>query len=363
MKKKTNRLSNSLLISAKVKNETDFGISTFESDVHVNLWKKSNKSYDLDLGVMLYGINPTEKKELDSICFFLPFNCDRRNIKDLGKRLRSNEEISTIFNESYKMESGPDKSSMTKFSLQETSGFEFYLFVLGEKNITTKFEESLNGTFLTISIPIPNVLKTVVFNLYIRFRISISDNEGIRFLKHDEQISNNILQAAFSRMELYDFRLNDIRDTDDKVYQELISNQKYKLLEMRKVHFFFMTDAKDHISNGNEERIDTRMLEVEKWKKYHDVSSDHALVAYHWKKKTNQTDKKIKSFEAFFRNTCNNVNVLLVISYIVLILAFGTTGSLLSTINVNQCFNFQPIVANVITYFLFVILYYIGKCR
>ena len=260
--------SNSMLVATKINNSDDK--SFFECDLHVNLWKNSFTDYSLDLGTMLYDVECRNNMELNSLCVFFPFKCDKSSIEDLGCKLKTRENVSTLFNDSYKMESGPDKSSMNKFTKDKDKDEKdtFYVFELGDCNIKSEYNESFNGTFLTLSVPIPDGLKQTKFNLYVRFRVNISSKEGVKFLKYDEQISNNFLQAAFSRMELYDLRLNDIRNTDDKVFQELTSAKGYKLVEMRKVHFFFMTGAKDHVVNGNIDRMDTRMLEIEKWEDY-----------------------------------------------------------------------------------------------
>lgn len=347
----------SLLISAKYE---DSSKKLLESDIHVNLWKQSNELYYLDLGIMFYDVkSQTTKVQMNPIQLYLPFECDKCKIDDLGKNINNDKTISTIFNDELETTSGPNKSSMTKCY---NKNYSFYLFELGEIDYNVVSKNDLNGSFLTITIPIPSDLENETFNLYIRFRITIDSTESIRFLKQDEHISNNILQAAFSRMELYDFRLNDIRNTDDKVYQDLTKNN-YKLVTMRKVHFFFMTNAKDHVSNGNEERMDTRMLEIEKWKNYLNKNMDHALIAYHWKKKREleSESKNISSFEVFFRNTCNNTNIKLVLSYLFFIVALGMTSSLLSTINPSMDVNWLAIGGNALLYLFFLLLYKFGK--
>lgn len=94
------------------------------------------------------------------------------------------------------------------------------------------------------------------------------------------------------------------------------------------------------------------------------MSFDHALVAYHWKKKKEQNDiENIKSFEVFFRNTCNNVNWRLVASYLFFLIAIGTTGSLLSTLQFSLSINWTAIVGNILGYMAFGLFYYLGKCK
>lgn len=368
--KQTERSHSSVLIS--VKNADKGDQKPFECDLHFNLWKCANNRFMLDCGVMLYDIDYTGQADKNhtfkSIVLYVPQRCKKDDISDLGKLLNDNTDlVSTVFNAFYKQSSGPDKSSMKSYENKEGNPQSFYLYALGETDIHPLDSEGCQGSFYEFSIAIPEELKANVFNLYIRFRIQINSKEGMAFLKHDEHIANNVLQAAFSRMELYDGRFNDIRDTDDKIYQQLTDKKRFdcSLVKMRKVHFFFMTDAKDHVSNGNMDRMDTRMLETDKWKKYIGEDTQHAFVAYHWKKSAEKEQNKatLPSFEVFFRDTCDNANYWLIASYIALALALGTSGSLLSTINFSQSINWTAILTNAIFYLLSFLLYYSDKCK
>lgn len=366
MRKKKDKkgLKSSVLLS--IKKSKDCFDAPFECDLHLNLWKHANDSYSLDFGLMLYDIVNSKDQEhtFESIRLYLPYQCDKKDFIDLGKTLNSNNDmVSTVFNESYKEESGPDKSSMKKYVSNVNSQMSFYIYEIGPNDIEAKSIDGCDGTFLTITIPMADELKNLKFNLYLRFRINIKKTESVMFIKHDEHIANNVLQAAFSRMELYDCRFNDLRNTEDKIYQELVSKDHYNLLLMRKVHFFFMTDAKDYIANGNMERMDTRMLEIVKWKEYMDMTPKHAYVAYHWKKTKKSGEDNISSFEVFFRDTCNNKNVLLICSYIFLAVALGMTGSLMSTIDFSKVINWTGIVANVVLYLIFLITYCIDRWK
>lgn len=357
----------SILVS--VKNADKGDKKPFECDLHLNLWKRKKDSYMLDFGLMLYDIvfseDEAKRHTFKSILLYLPYKCVKDDISDLGSLLNGNNDfVSTLFNVSYEQSSGPNKSSMRHYQNIDATPNSFYIYALGDNDINCINEQSSIGSFVEISVSIPETLKSEKFNLYIRFRISINSDDGVSFLKHDEHISNNVLQAAFSRMELYDCRFNDIRDTDDKIFQQLTDKSRLDctLVLMRKVHFFFMTDAKDQISNGNMDRMDTRMLENYKWKDYIGESIKHAYVAYHWKRNGDSKDNVVStfpSFEVFFRDTCNNNNVSLISAYLMLVVSLGTTGSLLSTVDFSAPINWTAIIINIISYLLFIILKFI----
>ena len=297
-----------------------------EGEVHLNLWKISNNNFSLDIGVMLSIAN---KEDTVKLVIFLPFNLEE-NPEDLGGIIK--DKINTVFNDLYKQETGPSKSSITLYSKEGTDepkdSDKFMLYELGVGEIKLTGINGCTGKLIECDVNFQNNNENNSFeNLYIRIRIPINSQEGLSFIRQDENISNNVIQAAFSKVELYDFRLNDLRDTDDKVYQYLIKS--FQLIKLKKVHFFFMTDAKDHISNGNMDCMDSRMLEIAKWEKYIGTMTEHAFVAYHWKK-TPKNEKTFSSFNVFFRNTCSNNKVWLILIYFILALFIGTIGSLIA---------------------------------
>ena len=166
--------------------------------------------------------------------------------------------------------------------------------------------------------------------MYIRFRLSLSKQDALEFIRSEENLSNDVIQAVFSKVELYDIRINDRRETDSKVLQDIEDNKHSTLLKFNKVHFFFMTDIHDKVSNGNFERMDSRILEADKWNSYIENFTTNTEIAYHWKKKA---DKDFESFEVFYKDICNNRNYWKILWYFFIVINLGAIGSLFASIN------------------------------
>lgn len=316
------------------------GQSTIESEVHLNLWKLSKTNFALDIGIKLFQYFGSQVTEL---FIYLPYKLTDNDIVDLGQYLQTDDIVSTIFNDDYVGEAGPQNSSIRKFKIRSKEQYEFNLFTLGSDEIKIHDVSKMDGSFITLTLPNSGLLGiTQNDNLYVRLRVNLPSNM-VCYIKHDEAISNDVFQSAFSKNELYDIRLNSMRDIDPKVFQKITTVFDAHLVKLKKCHFFFITTVRDKISNGNLNRMDSRMLESDKWAEYIPENGKHVYMAYHWKKK-NENNVTFESFEVFFRTVCDNKNILKIISYLLMAIAIGSLGSLISTIGSGSDFAWMAVV-------------------
>lgn len=311
-------------------------------EVHLNLWKNAmrkkfqlNVEYLMDIGIKLFTYNNT----IESLTLFFPFQMEKNKVSDLGGILSNSKSlVNVIFNESMIHTDGEgNQGSLSKYVSkardEDTKNKRsFHLYTLAPNNYDIVQKESLDGTFLIIHLngaELSDADKNG--NLYIRFRIKIDDVAAQKYLKRDENLANDVLQAAFSKTELYDIRINDRRETDDKVLEEIETTMHNTLMPITKAHFFFVTNVVDHVSNGNSERMDTRMLEMDKWQSYAPYEDGHPRIAYHWKKVADNNDA-FENFEIFFRNTCDNRNYHKILLYLFVAFWIGAVGSSIASI-------------------------------
>lgn len=314
-------------------------------EVHLNLWKNAQRNrfhleveYLLDIGIKIFEY----KNSVESLTLFFPFQLSKNTISDLGKTLSDSKSlVNAIFNESMIHTDGEgNQGSLSKYEskskeVNEKKRRSFILYILAPNNYDVETKEGLSGTFLTIKLngaELPDAEKEG--NLYIRFRIKINDVNAQTFLKRDEDLANDVLQAAFSKTELYDIRINDRRETDDKVLEEIETTMHNTLMPITKAHFFFVTNVVDQVSNGTSERMDTRMLEMDKWNTYVPYEDTHPRIAYHWKKVA-EKEKSFENFEIFFRNTCDNRNYRKIILYLFVAFWIGAVGSSIAGIGID----------------------------
>ena len=312
-----------------------------KSEVHLNLLKVVNQKrlrvkveYYLDVGIKLLKYNNT----VETITMYFPFSFVAKDIEDLGKKLSNSKPlVNVIFNENMQYGGNVEgRSSLNKY--RSTLGNEterkirsFVLYNLAEDNyIVEPIDlDGYCGTSLTIQLTgvrLPDAEKHE--NLYFRFRLPINENNQ-KWLKRDENLSNDVFQAAFSKTELYDIRINDRRETSDKVLEKIEKDNT--LLPFVRTHFFFVTSVVDQVTNGTLEQMDTRMMELDRWEDYMPYEDKHPRIAYQWKKIVDE-NSAYDNFEIFFRNTCDNRNYRKILLYLFVAFWIGAVGSTIANI-------------------------------
>lgn len=285
-------------------------------EVHCNLWKVLKKrwpiyyvfcnpkyEYFLDFGLLF-------SPEIREIVLHLPFEFKEEGFEDLGKKLDSQELSSLIFNENVKT-----SCSAGTFHMIQIDDKIYYVYPLSSQNCkfppteeTDDKKHRYKGTNLQITVtstPDKSILpiiseKTTQGNanekddsknkgqknpktfFYLRFRLKLEEAQ-LKNIRKEEALSSDILQSIFSKNEMFDFRINDDREINRKIDEEL-RHKCYMPFEMTKVHFFFMSDTRNDVSNASSD-YDTRFLETEKWEEYVDRRIPESMLAYHWKEK------------------------------------------------------------------------------
>lgn len=341
-------------------------------EFHINLWKIKNGVIRITPSLIFdFGIKFSN--DITELCLFLPFRVPSHNgVKDLGECLSTNRDLlNAVFNEDMICQSA-DNHCFYKVSSNSAIGKQkdpFFIYQLGEENV--KLEEYsensvVKGSFLFISIngtPSGEQAEKPM-QYYVRFRVNVEDiNEIVR----TEILSNDLLQAAFSRMDLFDIRLNEQREIPSKVDEKMKKHQ-FELCTFNKLHFFYIVDTHEAIDNGVDVRKDSRLLENEQWKEYEPQSNIKGLnyIAYHWKKTpTIESEGKFRHFNLFFSTIYPKLSSVRLLAYFSIIVLLGWLGSMLTfslkdlqSCNNNTVWSFHwicPII--VVGLFLFLVFY------
>ena len=258
------------------------------ADLHVNYWRIPEKhgKYKkyLDFGILLN----ERARDLQSISFYFPFKISKESVSDLGGAIKDSEILCSLFNDEYTIRNIPNSPSYYFAHASNGVNKSFWLYLLGENNFSIDTNIP-NGSLLVIkilSIPrenggIQNVNEVTQQkrNLYFRFRISVFPENVLSF---EEKISNDLLQSAFSKTEMVDFRVNEIREMSPKAYEAV--SKMGNMLEFSKIHFFFIGSAQDEQVVGVSDYKDCRLLNPERWNRYiNEQKNTRNLIAYHWK--------------------------------------------------------------------------------
>lgn len=334
-------------------------------ECHINLWKTKHGLIEIKPNIVFdFGIK--FDSIINEICIFLPFHISKNNgVKDLGKCLSTNNDLlNAVFNEDMISQSAENHCfcQIMNNNKHENDKDCFYVYYLGEENITfDDYKEGIKskGTYLTIKINGTPSNEKKSCKYYIRFRVYA---ENVREIVRTEMLSNDLLQAAFSRMDLFDIRLNEKREIPSKV-EEKMKKHNFNLCSFSKLHFFYIVDTRETINNGIDIRKDSRLLEYNQWKVYEPKSNIENVnyVAHHWKRQE-EGDKSFSHFSLFFSTIYPKLSFPRLLAYLSVIIILGWIGSMLS-FEWNKLYEFDSSLLKLILIILilsYIIIYMIS---
>lgn len=289
-----------------------------EFEIHVNFWNteindvvshKRKHLYALDFGVVC----PLNLKEL---VLLIPAKVEKDQFVDLVSRLASDRELMcTVFNENLTIASKPTKSY--HLIRNEDESLLFLLYELSNENIVDINYSRDNGyTVIKIANNLETIPPKTAKYIYVRFRILLNDVHAFSIQRN---VSNDWFQSAFSSSYMFDFRLNDVRELDKKVSEKL-KHDHYEMAKLNKVHFFYMADADEVVENGSSMKLDSRLLETQRWHSYfgNNVQLNRENLAHHWKKcilKTVRKDDEGKQVDEYVRTPFDDFSLYFKVVY------------------------------------------------
>ena len=211
--------------------------------------------------------------------------------------------------------------------------------------------------------------------VYIRFRIEPLNTTDI---VKSEHISNDFLQAAFSRIDMYDLRINEIRNISTDVMDK-IKGDNFVPFKFDKVHLFYMADTKENVENGSSLKQDSRLLEKDLWATYLPENCyKRNYIAHHWKKRVKKEEMwitdgtKIETkqlfipfddYRIFFTTVYPNVQLVRLFVYLCIVVLLGWCGSMLSFKMSNflpypipECFKLLIVIGMILVVIVFMII-------
>lgn len=320
-----------------VKKATESGNQSqnqIKDELHINIWKVQQGHFRLKPKLYIdFGIMTTFRT--DKMCLYLPFQIAGKP-KDLGKKLQdSRDMLCTVFNENLLNET-QSNNCYTHVNASDNPDFSsFYLFQLGSENITTENEGNENGTYINIKRNgwydnQDNHEETDLDDklVYMRFRVEV---EEIKEIVRSEFVSNDLFQAAFSKVDLYDIRINETREIHPKVCEKMRS-EGFELCKFQKIHLFYMADSREKVENESSLKSDSRILEEGKWIDY-EPSNDlrHTIfLAHHWKRRKKEDEKNpIDRFSLFFSTIYPHMHWAHLVAFLCVVIFSGWVGGML----------------------------------
>ncbi len=290
-------------------------------ELHFNLWKLpsrvSNYSRFMDIGVKLENtINVSQLK------IYFPFQIKKKDFTDIvDKFITKPDLVSAIFNENYKTTS--ESTSKTHRITDSNDNFVFNIYQTRDSDI--EVNEQFGGT--TVSI---NCQKSTE-KTYFRFRIT---GDYLLTLSDIQKPPNAIIQSAFSKIELIDFRVNEARDLDLDLLEQM---GKENTLKINKAHFFFICSSSEDVLGSHKPYISCRNLENYRWLGYVDddkLNSNQIFLAYHWTQ-GGKTDDAKQDFSVLIKSKFESNNWRTILVYILGLAFFAILFNIASQLIIN----------------------------
>jgi len=247
-------------------------------DLHFNFWKLEKQqflkeyAYFLDIGLKIENF-----KNVDKVKMFFPFLLSRDAVSDLGAVIsKSTDLVNAIFNEEFRISNiGHEKYRDLEHQEGDKSFSIYTIDVKNDIEINSKY----GGSIIELNTGViiyPKIKKTC----YFRFRIR---QDSLKQFTHLYTPKYSFFQSAFSQTEIIDFRVNEKRNLDKSLLQEMDGKGNFSI---NKVHFLLLRNAEDNFAYAHNDMSSCRVLEEKIWDDYIAITyKEEKIIAYHWKKK------------------------------------------------------------------------------
>lgn len=325
----------------KNRNNGNFKIkSTVE--LHFNYWsiESKEKFHYLDIGVKIKSID----NELDSVNFYFPFTIKNNEyMPNLGGVICSKVDLlELIFNEqleSKKAEKNYD--DITFKNKEEILRIYKELSAVNQEDCVLLTHNNDGTTRLSFTRSLfkfnDDDLEKKVWH-YFRFRLKLTP-DNVKKLSQNYAPEDRLLLSRFDKMEIIDFRINELRDLPSSICNVLNEN-----FTLRRIDFFLIRDIYDELQLSHAEYKRCRLLEKEVWKDYLVFSKKELLLPsqmliYHFCEKNQKKDgtyNHLERFNAFAKFSRLQVTPVSIFFFIFSVIILGALGSTLSSLFINN---------------------------
>lgn len=309
-------------------------------ELHINYWSLETKqacNY-LDIGLKLELVN---EESFKSINFYFPFKMGKEAyMGNLGNVICSTDDlIELIFNERLKSSFEGVNFKDINFDSKDSEILRLYKELdIGNESTNVKFiqDEENGSTRINIPMDILDISKVNDKRVYhyFRFRLKLTP-EHVKILSQNYEPQDRLVVSKFEKIEVIDFRLNELRDLPASV-----SNCLNKNFILEQIHFFLIRDIHDELKLSHAKYKRCRLLEKEVWNPYLKFKSEQAILPsqmliYHFEKSNkvlNQGTNHIDRFNAFAKFVRVKVTFPNILVFILSVIMLGAMGSLLATV-------------------------------
>lgn len=285
-------------------------------DLHLNLWELDRKNRRegrrrkvfLDIGIMIE--NPGN---VANINIFTPFKVEEDEIEDLGHCFEDDKLVAAVFNAPYNVTTSAQSKTLT---VKDNEGnLKFYIYRIDVKNDIRKPPKSYEGSVFSIKISTGEDVKPI----YYRIRINSNKLEEL-YTRYKPE--SHWLQSHYYRTELIDFRINERRNLDRSLLEEMQNSGE---VYFKSVEYFVMRESRYDYVSSQTEMHRSRKLEEDLWGSY--VGGDcecRDIIAYHW------SPPDARGFNAFVKYRIFTSDIITRIKFCLFLGLVGLIGGILA---------------------------------
>lgn len=285
-----------------------------KSVMNFNLWTQcsTNGESFLDIGFNVFGISAAKK-----LHYYIPFDTDKADVKDLSLKINNSKAIGAIFNEKYSVIDIPTSNCFwpVQNGSDQSTAFVIYSWAKGNTdNIVQIYTvDDINGfchdidveKFLQKIKDTPNAPFTEIDKFYFRFRVPVPHPQNADTIVRKYTPPNSFLQSTLATTYIVDFRFDDLRSLPEIISNKIIVSDS-AFVPVSKLHFLLMTKAHVDVETGAQD-ASLRELEEGVWEDYIETKfNTKDVVAYHCAEKVPEGQDPIKQWEFFAKLKVNN---------------------------------------------------------
>lgn len=324
--------------------------------VHMNFWSESVKKGeilpDLDIGIKIQNF-----RSVNEVLFQCPFVVKKGQEYDLAQKLCDKRNSNLIFNTDgeigtrdsysiYTFTKDNNTESLLIFPLTQNVGEVFSMHEEADKT-DMLFDFSKFNAYLKGKSKFDDINE-----VYIRFRITTNNLQNNIYF--DSEPTNKSFESAFSGTRIFDFKINEKRNIDDKTITVKMDVEKYKWAKIDTVHLLVMEPSSYDVESFANPQMTCRELEGNLWDDYFESKINYSkgrILAYHW--------KFIGECSCLIKVRYSRTKFVTLCAYILIVISLGVIGS--TIVSMVQAFlDHKSIMFALFSFFIALILFVLG---
>ena len=208
--------------------------------------------------------------------------------------------------------------------VQKDGASIFYVYCL-DKEHDIKIEHKFEGTIIKIDL---SKRKPLDKKYYFRFRVK---SNNMKDISHEYKPSNSFMESAFTKLEIVDFKINEMRNLQLSLIEE-IGAQTMCLFHC--VKLFLVRQAYYEFAYSDKPIKNSRIVENDIWSNYvGDRYTFERMLVYYWKvgedKKPDANTKISEGYSSLAKFKYEENNWTTILIFLVVVVLIGTFSGVL----------------------------------